>query len=127
MIEILRDIQDNSGTPIVLVGMGIMDKKIARFKHFEDRIYQKLKFEHFNQEDIREILEQLTELNFTPDAVNYLATRTNQFRQLIKLIERLEKLSETNDLKELDEYILKGILNERQNFKTVQKIEKLYA
>ena len=91
------------------------------------RIYQKLKFEHFNQEDIREILEQLTELNFTPDAVNYLATRTNQFRQLIKLIERLEKLSETNDLKELDEYILKGILNERQNFKTVQKIEKLYA
>ena len=90
-------------------------------------IYQKLKFEHFNQEDIREILEQLTELNFTLDAVNYLATRTNQFRQLIKLIERLEKLSETNDLKELDEYILKGILNERQNFKTVQKIEKLYA
>ena len=127
VIEILRDIQDNSGTPIVLVGMGMMDKKIARFKHFEDRIYQKLKFEHFNQEDIREILEQLTELNFTPDALNYLATRTNQFRQLIKLIERLEKLSETNDLKELDEYILKGILNERQNFKTVQKIEKLYA
>lgn len=74
VIEILRDIQDNSGTPIVLVGMGMMDKKIARFKHFEDRIYQKLKFEHFNQEDIREILEQLTELNFTPDAVNYLAT-----------------------------------------------------
>ena len=85
------------------------------------------KFEQFNQEDIREILEQLTELNFTLDAVNYLATRTNQFRQLIKLIERLEKLSETNDFKELDEYILKGILNERQNFKTVQKIEKLYA
>ena len=127
VIEILRDIQDNSGTPIVLVGMGMMDKKIARFKHFEDRIYQKLKFEHFNQEDIREILEQLTELNFTPDAVNYLATRTNQFRQLIKLIERLEKLSETNDLKELDEYILKGILNERTSIKTVQKIEKLYA
>ena len=76
VIEILRDIQDNSGTPIVLVGMGMMDKKIARFKHFEDRIYQKLKFEHFNQEDIREILEQLTELNFTPDLEDKFGTHT---------------------------------------------------
>lgn len=113
VIEVLRDIQDNTGTPIVLVGMGFMDRKIARFKHFEDRIYQKLKFEHFNQNDITEILEQLTELNFTEDGIKYLACRTNQFRQLIKLIEKLEKLSETNDIHELDEYILKGLLNER--------------
>ena len=47
VIEILRDIQDNTGVPIILVGMGAMDKKIARFKHFEDRIYKKLQFEHF--------------------------------------------------------------------------------
>ena len=38
VIEILRDVQDNTGTPIVLVGMGFVDKKISRFKHFEDRI-----------------------------------------------------------------------------------------
>ena len=38
VIEILRDIQDNTGVPIILVGMGAMDKNIARFKHFEYRI-----------------------------------------------------------------------------------------
>lgn len=65
VIEILRDIQDNTGAPIVLVGMGVIDKKIARYRHFDDRIFQKLKFEHFNEEDIREILSELTELNFT--------------------------------------------------------------
>ena len=102
VIESLRDIQDNTGTPIVLVGMGAVDKKIARFKHFEDRLYKKLKFEHFNQTDIAEILEKLTDLKFSEGAIEYLATRTNQFRQLVKLLEKLEKLSNTNSIKELE-------------------------
>lgn len=127
VIESLRDIQDNTGTPIVLVGMGAVDKKIARFKHFEDRLYKKLKFEHFNQTDIAEILEKLTDLKFSEGAIEYLATRTNQFRQLVKLLEKLEKLSNTNSIKELDEYTLKGLINERANIQIMQKAEKLYA
>ena len=127
VIEILRDIQDLTGCPIVLSGMGAMDKKIARFKHFEDRLFKKLKFEQFNSSDIKEIIAELTDLNFTEDAIEYLSTRTNQFRQLVKLINRIEKISETNKIDELDEYTLKGILNERPSIKTVQKIEKMYA
>lgn len=127
VIEILRDIQDNTGVPIILVGMGAMDKKIARFKHFEDRIYQKIKFEHFSPDDIKEILEQITEIKFTEDAILYLFTRTNQFRQLVKLLEKIEKLSQRNGIDGFDEYTLKGILNERQNLKTLPKIEKMYA
>lgn len=127
VIEVLRDIQDNTGTPILLVGMGAADKKIARLKHFEDRLYRKLKFEHFNNSDITKILEELTDLKFSEDAITYLTTRTNQFRQLVKMIDRLEKLGKTNNINEFDEYILKGLLNERPNIKTVQKIEKMYA
>ena len=126
-IEILRDIQDNTGVPIVLVGMGMLDKKIARYKHFEDRIYKKLKFEHFNQNDISEILSQITDLKFSADAITYLATRTNQFRQLVKLINQIEKLSQTNEIQEFDEYTLKGLLNERQSIKALPKIEKIFA
>ena len=127
VIEILRDIQDNTGTPIVLVGMGFVDKKISRFKHFDDRIYKKLKFEHFDENDIKEILESMTELNFTDDAITYLATRTNQFRQLVKVVNKIEKVAETNQIKELDEQLLKGIIYERQSIKTLPKIEKLHA
>ena len=126
-IEILRDIQDNTGVPIVLVGMGMLDKKIARYKHFEDRIYKKLKFEHFNQNDISEILSQITDLKFSADAITYLATRTNQFRQLVKVINQIEKLSQTNEIQEFDEYTLKGLLNERQSIKALPKIEKIFA
>ena len=125
-IEILRDIQDKTGIPIVLVGMGMVDKKVARLKHFEDRIYKKLKFEHFDENDIREILESMTELNFTDDAITYLATRTNQFRQLVKLLEKIEKLSKTNMINDFDEYVLKGLLNERQSIKALRKIDMLH-
>ena len=127
VIEILRDIQDITSTPVVLCGMGVVDKKIARFKHFQDRIYKTLKFEKFNSDDIKEILTELTDLKFKDDAIEYLATRTNQFRQLVKLINKIEKISETNKLDEIDEYVLKGVINERQTTFTMQKIKKCYA
>lgn len=121
-VETLRDLHDKTGCPIVLVGMGAADKKLARYPHLTDRIYKTLKFEQFNQDDISDILSHLTDLSFTEDAINYLATRTNQFRQLVKLINQIEKLSQTNQIKELDEYTLKGLLNERTNIKALQKV-----
>ena len=66
-------------------------------------------------------------MNITKDGINYLATRTNQFRQLVKLVNRIEKLSKTNQVDEFDEYTLKGLLNERQTPTAVQKIEKMFA
>ena len=53
-------------------------------------------------------------MKFKDDAIEYLATRTNQFRQLVKLINRIEKLMKTNQIEELDEYTMKGLLNERR-------------
>lgn len=126
-IEILRDIQDCTGSPLVLVGMGLVDKKISRLKHFDDRLFKKLKFEHFNQEDIEKILNELTDLEFSEEALKYIATRTNQFRKLVQHIDQIEKLASTNQLEVIDEQLVKGILNERPNIKVMQKIEKMYA
>ena len=113
-VETLRDLHDKTGCPIVLVGMGNVDKKLARYPHLCDRIYKTLKFEQFNTEDISEIIKQLTNLDFTVDAIEYLATRTNQFRQLVKLINKVEKLANTNKITQFDEYTLKGLMNERR-------------
>lgn len=121
-IETLRDLHDRTNSPIVLVGMGLADKKLARFPHLCDRFYKTLKFESFNHDDIADILSQLSDLNFTDDAIYYLATRTNQFRQLVKLVNKIEKLSLTNQIDTLDEFTLKGLLNERTNIKTLQKV-----
>lgn len=94
--------------------MGMIDKKLSRYPHLYDRIYKKLKFEQFNSNDIQEIIENLTEIEFSQDGIEYLATRTNQFRQLVKLINQIEKLAKTNEIEVLDEYTLKGLLNERR-------------
>lgn len=126
-IEILRDIQDNTGTPIILSGMGNVDTKIARYKHFEDRIYKKLKFETYDEVDIEDILSQITDLIFTPDAIKYLATRTNQFRKIVQTLDQLEKQAETNGFTEITESILKGQICERKSFNSLPKIEKMYA
>lgn len=126
-VETLRDLHDRTGSPIVLVGMGMADKKISRYKHLEDRIFEKLHFEHFNQQDISEIISQLSDIKFSEGAIEYLSFQTNQFRQIIKLINKIEKLAKTNNIKEVDEYILKELLNERQNTKAVQKVEQIYA
>mgnify|MGYP002625263599 CR=1 FL=1 len=125
-IEILRDIQDLTATPIVLSGMGNVDIKIARYKHFEDRIYKKLKFEHYDESDIQEILTEMTDLRFTPDAIKYLATRTNQFRKIVQTLDELEKTAETNCLSEITEDILKGRINERPSIKALPQIEKMH-
>jgi len=121
-VETLRDLHDRTGCPIVLVGMAHIKQKLSKFPHLCDRIYKTIKFEHFDENDIAEILPQLTDLNITKDGINYLATRTNQFRQLVKLVNRIEKLSKTNQVDEFDEYTLKGILNERTNITTLQKV-----
>ena len=84
-----------------------------------------MKFEKFNSDDIKEILTELTDLKFKDDAIEYLATRTNQFRQLVKLINRIEKLMKTNQIEELDEYTMKGLLNERTNLKTMQTFKQV--
>lgn len=124
-IETLRDLHDRTGCPIVLVGMGAVDKKLSRYPHLCDRIYKTLKFEQFHKEDITNILNELCDLKFTDDAIEYIATRTNQFRQLVKLINKIEKLSQTNGFDEIDEYTLKGILNERTNIKTLQTAKQV--
>lgn len=126
-IEILRDIQDNTGTSIVLAGMGNVDKKIARFKHFEDRLFKKLKFETYNELDLREILNQITDLEFSDDALTYLATRTNQFRKIVQTLEQLEKQAKINKLNVITEDILKGRFNERQSIKIMPPTQKMYA
>lgn len=48
-IETLRDLHDRTACPLVLVGMGQIDKKLSRFPHLVDRIYKKFRFEPYDK------------------------------------------------------------------------------
>ena len=127
VIEILRDLHDRTGCPMILVGMVNIDKKLSRYPHLKDRIYKTFKFEPYDKQDIKQILSELSEIPITNDGLEYLATRHNQFRQIVKLINKIEKLAKTNELKELNEKNLRSILNEGQNITALQTSKQIFA
>lgn len=127
VIEILRDLHDRSGCPMVLVGMANIDKKLSRYPHLKDRIYKAYKFGSYDSQDIKQIVSELSEIPITPDGLKYLATRHNQFRQIVKLIHKIEKLAKTNGVTELNENILKELLYERTNITTLQTTKQIYT
>lgn len=111
-IETLRDIHDKLGIPILLVGMELADKKLQKYGHINDRIFAKLKFEKLSKEDFREIIETLSEVKFSDNAIKYITNRNLQFRQIVKVITKSEQLANTNKLSEISEEIIKGVINE---------------
>ncbi len=127
VIEILRDLHDRTMCPMILVGMINIDKKLSRYPHLKDRIYKAFKFEPYNKQDIKQILSELSEIPITNDGLEYLATRHNQFRQIVKLINKIEKFAIINDLTELNETNLRSILSERQNITALQTPKEIFA
>ena len=111
-IETLRDIHDKLGIPVLLVGMELADKKLQKYGHINDRIFAKLKFEKLSKEDYREIIETLSEVKFSDNAIKYITNRNLQFRQIVKVITKAEQLANTNKLSEISEEIIKGVINE---------------
>jgi DNA transposition AAA+ family ATPase len=109
-IETLRDIHDETNCPIVFVGMGLAHKKIERFKHLFDRFSEIVKFETFSISDLKEIIEQLSEVNITVEAIEIIHKKYNRFRQIVQLINQLEIIVKENDLTEITEGIIRRVL-----------------
>lgn len=109
-IEILRDIHDETDCPIIFVGMGLAHKKLERYKHLYDRFSEIVKFETFGVNDIAQIINQLAEIKFTADSIEYIHKKYNRFRQIVQLINQLEIISKDNNLQEINLDVIKEIL-----------------
>lgn len=109
-IETLRDIHDETGCPIIFIGMGLAHRKLERYKHLYDRFSEILKFETFGVNDISQIINQLSEISFTPDAVEYIHSKFNRFRQIVQLINQMETFAKDNNLAEITKDIAEQIL-----------------
>lgn len=109
-IEILRDIHDETDCPIIFVGMGLAHKKLERYKHLFDRFSEIVKFETFGVNDLSQIVSQLSEVTFTPNAVEYIHSKFNRFRQIVQLINKMETFAKDNNLTEITKEITEQIL-----------------
>src|SRR5574344_2049809 len=108
-IEVVRDIKKKIGIPIVLVGMGLAEQKLKRFKHIYDRLLGVLRFEIFNKSDVEKIIKELSEVEFSDEAIDFITSKYNQFRQLVKLINKIETIAKMNNLDLITLEILKAV------------------
>ena len=109
-IETLRDIHDETGCPIIFIGMGLAHRKLERYKHLYDRFSEILKFETFGVNDLSQIIAQLSEVPFTPDAIEYIHTKFNRFRQIVQLINQMEIFSKDNNITEINMEVISQIV-----------------
>ena len=109
-IEILRDIHDKTNCPIIFVGMGLAHKKLERYKHLFDRFSEIVKFKTFGVNDISQIINQLAEIKFTADSIEYIHKKYNRFRQIVQLINQMETFAKDNNLTEITKEITEQIL-----------------
>ena len=109
-IEILRDIHDETGCPIIFVGMGLAHRKPERYKHLYDRVSEIVKFETFSISDLKQIFDQLSEVPFTPDALEFIHKIYNRFRQIVQLINQLETIAKDNNIQEITLEIIRELI-----------------
>lgn len=110
-IESLRDLHDRTQVPIVMVGMGMADKKLIRYKHLFDRVSEILRFNNFDFEDVKNIIAELSEIKFSDEAVELIFKRANRFRQIVKIIAKAEQIAEANNLEMIGVKELGGKVN----------------
>lgn len=109
-IETLRDIHDETECPIIFIGMGLAHRKLERYKHLYDRFSEILKFETFGVNDLSQIVNQLSEISFVPDAIEYIHTKYNRFRQIVQVINQMENFAKDNNLEEITKEIMEQII-----------------
>lgn len=109
-IETLRDIHDETDCPIIFIGMGLAHRKLERYKHLYDRFSEILKFETFGVNDLSQIINQLSEISFTPDAIEYIYPKYNRFRQIVQMINQMENFAKDNNIQEITHEIMRELI-----------------
>ena len=90
--------------------MGLAHRKLERYKHLYDRFSETLKFETFGVKDLSQIIGQLSEIPFTPEAIEYIHSKYNRFRQIVQLINQMENFAKDNNLAEITKEIVEQIV-----------------
>ena len=109
-IETLRDIHDETGCPIIFIGMGLAHRKLERYKHLYDRFSEILKFETFEVNDLSQIINQLSEIPFMLESIEYIHLKFNRFRQIVQLINQMESFAKDNNLAKITKEIMEQII-----------------
>lgn len=109
-VETLRDLHDETGIPIILVGMQLAKHKLKKHNHLFDRISEIYNFTEFEYSDIKQITEEISEIDIAKEAVHIIHNKVKSFRKIVELIDLFEKVGQANGLTQIDENIAMEVL-----------------
>ena len=103
MTEVLRDIHDEAGVPIVLIGMEGIDRKLAKHPQFLRRISQRVEFRGLDIGDAELVAKTICEVEIAPDLLKLMHERTKGNIGLMTVaLKRVEDFAKGNRLKRVD-------------------------
>lgn len=102
MTESLRDLHDMATVPVVLIGMGGIDQKLAHRKQLTGRVLEDVKFQPADAADARLIADQLCEVKLRDDLLArvHRASRGG-VRHLVVALARIEQFAKARGLGEI--------------------------
>ena len=101
VLETIRDIHDETGVSIFMIGMEEANAKLKKHRHFYSRIVSFVLFENISKEDIEKLCK-LSEITVSNDLIQYFHQKYPNLRQITVLLLRVEKYCDMNDLESID-------------------------
>lgn len=102
MMETLRDIHDLSTVPVLMVGMGQMRKKVARYAQLENRIMHWIEFAPCDREDAINMAKGMCEIEVEEALLNDLIDMTRgEIRRLVVGLAQIEDEAKSRGLSKI--------------------------
>lgn len=97
VLEMFRDIHDETSIVLYMIGMEEANAKLKRHRHYYSRVVEFIEFKPISREDVEKYC-QLCEVKIEEDLITYLAQKYPNLRQIKVLLLRLEKECEINGI-----------------------------
>jgi DNA transposition AAA+ family ATPase len=103
-LETLRDLADETGTAMVLIGMDASERKLSRFRHFfyrlKSHIYQ---FTPLSEADLKRFAEQICDVAFDDSAISDIHKMTaGRIGDVIGQLYKAERIAQANNFKTIE-------------------------
>jgi len=101
-VEVLRDINDMTNTPIIMMGMEHVHKKLRLYRHLYDRFTSVVRFELFDKQEIANLAAQTCSAKLSDCAVEFIERLgQGKLRLTMTWFTRAEQLSKRNGLDQI--------------------------
>jgi len=100
ILEVLRDIHDLSGVPVMLIGMDRFERKLLRHPQFARRITQRIEFGSCDLDDTTRVTQELCEVEVAPDLIAKMHLRTKgNLGLMMNALDKFEAMARDNNWK----------------------------